>query len=476
MPPASRKRSPIERWVGQTSIPIFIVAADHSVVYFNTGCERLTGWTADSVIGQTCQYATAAASSTVEAVTGAICPPPDAWRGQELQVPAYLTPKHGAAVPRLIHYFPLRGTNDVITAVLGVVTPMKPMAPPPPVSPVLQLHAELAAIRGQLRARYGEESLVTRSPVMSKVLSQLDLATRTTVQIYLQGQPGTGKEHLARVIHYGGALKGGWFVPIDCAQLAAEDLERDLSRLIEVHLTGITPGVRPQPGTVFLSEVERLPRDLQEKFVTGLQQTPGNEQSGLRIISAGQRPLSAAVADGTVRADLESRLTTLTIELPPLHRRLDDLPVLAQHFLEELNRRHPKQFTGFASDIWPAFSRYQWPGNLDELRRVIQDAAAAAADSTIKLTDLPFRFRTALQAQEAPPTPAVRPIPLDDMLTRVETNAIQIALERSRFNKTKAAEILGINRARLYRRMEQLGIEDRESDGTVDVELGRSGE
>lgn len=465
MPPASRKRSPIERWVGQSSIPVFVVAADHSVVYFNTGCERLTGWPADSVIGQTCQYATAAASSSVESVTGAICPPPDAWRGQELQVPAYLTPKHGAALPRLIHFFPLRGTHDAVTAVLGVVTPMKPMAPPPPVSPVLQLHAELAAIRGQLRTRYGEESLVTRSPAMGKVLTQLDLATRTAVQVYLQGLPGTGKEHLARVIHYGGAFKAGWFVPIDCAQLTAEDLDRVLSRLIEVHLAGITPGVRPQPGTVFLSEVERLPRDLQERLVAGLQHTPATEHSGLRIISAGQRPLSAAVADGTVRADLEARLTTLTIELPALHQRLDDLPILAQHFLEELNRRHPKQYTGFASDIWPVFNRYQWPGNLDELRRVIQDAAAATADSTIKLTDLPFRFRTSLQAQESPPATATRPIPLDDMLTRVETNAIQIALERCRYNKTKAAEILGINRARLYRRMEQLGIEDREADG-----------
>lgn len=463
-----RKRSQFEWWVGQTSNPVFVIAADQSVVYFNAGCEKLTGWSATDVLGQTCQYATTAANSQVEAVTGAICPPPEVWRGQELQLPAYLTPKHGAALPRLIHFFPLRGPQDKVAAVLGIVTPLKSLPPAPPVSPVLQLHAELAAIRGQLRSRFGEETLVTRSAAMSKVLAQLELAIQTTIHVCLTGLPGTGKEHLARIIHDTGALKAGWFVPIECDQLSPDEMDRVVSRLIEVHLAGITPGVRPQPGTIYLAEVELLPRDLQEKLVIALKNTQSAEKPGLRIISSGKRPLSDAVAAGTLRADLESRLTTLVIELPPLAERQDDLPVLAQHFLEEHNRRHPKQLTGFAADVWPVFSRYQWPGNLDELRRVIQEASAVAADVIVKLADLPFRFRTALQAQDTPPTSAARPLPLDDMLTRVETNAIQIALERSRYNKTKAAEMLGVNRARLYRRMEQLGIEDREAEAMPD--------
>ncbi|MES2792451.1 MAG: sigma 54-interacting transcriptional regulator [Planctomycetota bacterium] len=463
-----RKRSQFEWWVGQTSNPVFVIAADQSVVYFNAGCEKLTGWSATDVLGQTCQYATTAANSQVEAVTGAICPPPEVWRGQELQLPAYLTPKHGAALPRLIHFFPLRGPQDKVAAVLGIVTPLKSLPPAPPVSPVLQLHAELAAIRGQLRSRFGEETLVTRSAAMSKVLAQLELAIQTTIHACLTGLPGTGKEHLARIIHDTGALKAGWFVPIECDQLSPDEMDRVVSRLIEVHLAGITPGVRPQPGTIYLAEVELLPRDLQEKLVIALKNTQSAEKPGLRIISSGKRPLSDAVAAGTLRADLESRLTTLVIELPPLAERQDDLPVLAQHFLEEHNRRHPKQLTGFAADVWPVFSRYQWPGNLDELRRVIQEASAVAADVIVKLADLPFRFRTALQAQDTPPTSAARPLPLDDMLTRVETNAIQIALERSRYNKTKAAEMLGVNRARLYRRMEQLGIEDREAEAMPD--------
>lgn len=465
MPQGPRKRSQFERWIGQTSIPVFVVAADHSIVYFNGGCEKLTGWPAAEIVGQTCQFATSAASSNLEAVTGAICPPPEVWRGQELQIPSYLTPRHGAAVPRLIHFFPLRGPQEKVAAVLGVVTPLKTLPPAAPVSPALQLHADLAAIRGQLRSRFGEETLVTRSPGMSKVLAQLELAIRTTVHVCLVGQTGTGKEHLARIIHYGGSLKAGWFVALECDQLGPDEIDRVVSQLIEVHLAGVTPGVKPQPGTVYLSEVELLPRDLQEKLSTALKNTPSIEHPGLRMISSGTRPLSDAVAAGALRADLASQLTTLTIELPPLAERADDLPLLAQHFLEEQNRRHPKQLTGFATDIWPAFTRYNWPGNLDELRLVIKEAASVATDHTVKLADLPFRFRTALQAQDTPPPNIPRPLPLDDMLTRVETNAIQLALERSRYNKTKAADLLGINRARLYRRMEQLGIEDREAEG-----------
>src|SRR5688500_12150351 len=96
-----RKRSQIERWLGQTSVPVFVIAADQSVVFFNAGCEKLVGWPAAEVVGQTCQYSTNAPSSTVESITGAICPPPEVWQGQELQLPTYLTPRHGAALPRL---------------------------------------------------------------------------------------------------------------------------------------------------------------------------------------------------------------------------------------------------------------------------------------------------------------------------------------------------------------------------------------
>jgi DNA-binding NtrC family response regulator len=462
----SRKRYPVERWVARSSVPVFIIEAGNSLAYFNEGCEKLTGWTAGEVLGKVCHFASTAITSSVEAVTNNLCPPPEVWAGQEVQLPVYFTPKHGASTPRLIHFFPLRASKDKdrdkVVAVMGVVVLVRTPGPPAPVSPVLQLHAELAALRSTLRTRFGEETLVTRSPAMVKVLNQVELAITSPVHVSLIGEPGTGKEHLARLIHYAGPKKDGWFVPLDCAKLDSSELERVLGRLIEVQISGVAPGVRPQPATVYLASIERLPRDLQEKLVAALKVTHKGERSGLRILSSGPRSFTDAVAGGTLRDDLESLLGTLTIHLPPLRDRQADLQLLAQHFLGEQNRQHEKQLSGFAPDIWPSFQRHAWPGNLDELQRVIQEAHAVAADKQLKLSDLPFRFRTALEAQDSPPPLTPSHVPLDEMLLRVETNAIQLALERGKFNKSKAAEILGINRARLYRRMEQLGIEDPE--------------
>lgn len=466
-----RKRYPVERWVAQSSVPVFVVESGNVVSYFNEGCEKLTGWPASEMVGKTCHFASSASGSSSDAVTGALCPPPDVWSGQELQLPVYLVPRHGASLPRLVHFFPLRHPKekerDKVVAVLGVISLMKSPGPPAPVSPVLQIHAELAALRAELRHRFGEETLVSRSPAMTKVLNQVELAIKAPVHVSLIGEPGTGREHLARLIHYAGAMKSGWFVPLNCASLDASELERVLGRLIDVQLSGVSPGVRPQPATVYLAEIEKLPRDIQEKLVSALKIPRRGDVSGLRILASGSREFTEAVQSGTLREDLESLLGTLTIHLPPLREREADLPLLAQHFVENLNRQREKQLTGFSPDVWPAFQRHQWPRNLDELQQVVQEAGESAKDREIKLTDLPFRFRTALEAQESPPALIAQPLPLDEILTRVETNAIQLALERGRYNKSKAAEILGINRARLYRRMEQLGIEDREEGATA---------
>ncbi|MDB5385013.1 MAG: rocR, partial [Planctomycetaceae bacterium] len=267
-----RKRYPVERWVARSTVPVFVIEAGNVVAYFNEGCEKLTGWTAGDVLGQTCHFASTAVSSSIQAVTTALCPPPEVWAGQELQLPVYIAPKHGATSPRMVHFFPLRASKekeaDKVVAVMGLITLVKAPGPPTPASPVLQLHAELAALRSELRSRFGEETLVTRSAVMVKVLNQIKLAVASPVHVCLIGEPGTGKEHLARLIHYAGPMKDGWFVPLDCSRLDSSKLEQVLGRLIEVQLTGVAPGVRPQPATVYLGAVERLPRDLQEKLVT----------------------------------------------------------------------------------------------------------------------------------------------------------------------------------------------------------------
>lgn len=320
----------------------------------------------------------------------------------------------------------------------------------------------------RLRERYGVHSLVAGDPVMFRALDQLQLAQQSTCCVLLEGEPGTGREHWARHIHFGGSAQGQWFVPLDCRSLDPRDLAGVLERLHDLQHTRPTAARAPQPGTLYLADVDKLPRDLQEQV---LRMQPRRTQSAtassppLRLICSSARPLAAAAADGTVLPELFSLVSTLTIPLPPLRERGRDLPLLAQHFLEEVNQQGKKQLAGFDAAIWPLFHRYAWPGNLDELTAVIREAHPRAEGTHLAPVDLPFRFRTGLAAQESSPSANWPHTPLDQMLERVERQVILLALERSKYNKSRAAELLDINRARLYRRMEQLRIADHESPG-----------
>jgi len=293
---------------------------------------------------------------------------------------------------------------------------------------------------------------------MRRVLAQLELAQSSRAAVLITGAPGTGKEHLARVIHLGGPGRANWFVPLDCRRLGAEELDRVWNRLLDSLRPerGAAAG-SPQPGTVLLSDVELVPRDLQERLVA-LFSAGEKSRPAPRLLSASCLAPNELASHNNVRPDFYALISPLAIELPPLEERPDDLPVLAQHFLEELNRQEAKQVGGFDEQVWTLFARYHWPGNLDELAAVVREARGHAADSLVRPHDLPYRFQTALAAQELPPPNEPPPMLLDPLLAKVETRLIALALARSRNNKSKAAELLGINRARLLRRIEQLKI------------------
>ena len=460
-----KQQNALERGIGQTATPVFLLAPDRRILLFNAGCELLTGWASADVVGQVCQYASVADPATPAAVAASLCPPPEVLAGREMSVATYVVTQQGDSLPRTLHFFPLCDPEQSLTGVLGVIALIPPAAPVAPGSPARMLHAELADLRGRLRARFGAQTLVGNSGPMARVLNQVELALHSTVFVCLEGEPGIGKEHLARVMHYAGAQRGSLFVPLECRKLPAEELQRILTRLLDLHRH--PAGGRTQSGTLYLADVDALPRDLQDELALAFCAVPPEARPALRLISGTTTSLDAAAAQDLFRPDLHALLTTLTIVLPRLRDRGADLPVLAQHFLEEANRQGEKQVAGFADEVWPAFARYHWPGNLDELNLVIREAHGRSAEPQIRLADLPFRFHAGLAAQDSPPPLMPRPLPLDELLTRTETSLIQLALERSKFNKSQAAEILGVNRARLYRRMEQLGIEDRETGETA---------
>ncbi len=259
----------------------------------------------------------------------------------------------------------------------------------------------------------------------------------------------------------GGPAKSQWFVPLECGRTPAEELRRVLTRLLERHEAPSMAARSPMPGTVYLDEVDRLPRDLQEQIVASWL-LPVAERPRLRFMGATSVEPGCLVDDDRLRSDFHDLLSPLVLEVPPLRERQEDILLLAQHFLEDLNRGRELQVSGFRPAVAEQFAEYRWPGNLDELSRVVREARDKCIEegsTWIDSNHLPFRFRTGLGAQRTPaPREPFGPIRLDDVLADCEKELLQRALRETRHNLSRAADLLGINRPRLYRRLEQLGL------------------
>jgi len=450
-----KKTTDLDYWLGSTVTPVFALDAERRIRAFNAGCQSLTGWAPGDVLGETCHYGSVSEIAGAAALAASLCPPPEVFSGQEASAPAHLVHQAGHTLSRILYFFPLRDEKGRLNGVLGIVGDEPPAGRVKDTSGARLLHAELAALRTRMSARFASNTIVARSVVMRRVLAQLQIALSSQAAVLFAGGPGSGREHLARVLHFSGPGRANSFIPLDCRRLSPEELDRIWNRILDSHRPETTSSspVSPLPGTVFFADVEFLPRDLQQRIVTGLA-----EPGPLRLLASTTLSPSAFVAHENLRPDFHVLVSPLTIELPPLSRRLDDLPLLAQHFLEELNRHGPKQVGGFDEEVWPVLARYDWPGNLDELAAVVGEAHVHATETLIRPHDLPYRFRTSLAAQESPPAAEPPPLLLDPLLTKVETQLISLALRRCRNNRSKAAELLGITRARLLRRIEQLQI------------------
>jgi DNA-binding NtrC family response regulator len=464
----ARKNKPrLETWLKSAKTPVYLVSGSRRFLYFNSGCQHLSGWTADEVVGQIAEYHSETEPHSLTAILTALCPPPEVLEGQELDVPVFIPNRSGSQSARLIHFVPIRADDDRVTSILGIIVPLPQPRPPQPESLALRYHAELSAVRWALRQRYGISTVVARSPAMQRVLQQLQLARTGTIAVHFFGQRGVGKEHLARALHLSAESSSGSFVPLDC-RLPPISLQPTLQRLLHPSREDAPVGAL-QPRTVLLQNVEHLPRDLQERLLNEYRAddaTSGRLIPLPRLLSSSTQTLKTAVDDGRMLPEFFFLLTPLTIEVPPLRERREDLPLLAQAFLESLNRGAERQVSGFADTIWPLFAEYGWPGNLDELRLVIQEARERGTRSVISDADLPLRFRAGWEAQcVGPPQRSddELPIPqLESYLAQIEREVIERALAKAKGNKTLAARLLGIPRPVLYRRLGTLKLLDKD--------------
>jgi DNA-binding NtrC family response regulator len=440
---------------------VFVLDARRMVLVFNRGCEELTGWAASEVVGKLCDYVTDTDRGQVESITGCLCPPPEVLAGRPASVETVILQRNGTTAQRRLHFLPLLADEDAKLRILGVMTARQPDTHESAAGEVSQLHRLLAEAQVRSRERFDVDALVAVGPPMQRVLAQVRVGRQNNAAVHLSGERGVGKEHIARLIHFGSDRRLRSFVPLDCESLTAFDVKRTVRRLLEAIQTDERSELPLQPGAVYLKQVGELPRDVQELLVEACR--PG-QPADLRLFSADTRPLDELVEAETVLPEFACLLTLITIPVPPLRRRTDELPLIAQQLLEAQNRDQERQVTGLAADVLEAFRNYNWPGNIDELRSVIEEARAAAASSSIQARDLPYWFRAGVDAQTLGPSPAPQPRPLGPYLAEVEAEQIRWALGEAKHNKSQAAELLGLTRARLYRRMEALGIEERAGD------------
>jgi DNA-binding NtrC family response regulator len=438
-----------------------MVTPDRRISFFNEGCQSLTGWSEDDIVGQLCEFVTEPQENSPESLAASLCPPSAAFEGRTASLTTHVVRKDGQRQPQTLSFIPLMDEEGALACVLGLVGDANTADPVAAIDSAHDLHGELATLRQFLSRHFGTKSLVCKSDAMLRVAEQLSIARSTGSPVLIWGEKGTGKEHLARAIHYESAWRTRAFIPLDCQSLSPLELGQTLKRLLFPTAEDALPAaLAPQPGTLYLAHVECLPRDAQQIVADAFRGKENGRSRELRLMASTTLDPQLLVDDDKLRQDFFHFLTPLCIAVPPLRYRMDDLRFLAQYLLEELNRGDARQFNGFGDDVWEKFAEYNWPGNVGELFAVIREARSLCNEPLIRVKDLPFRFRTGLDAQSI--GPAWRPpiAPLEPLLEQTEREQIERALAESRHNKSRAAQLLGMTRPRLYRRMEILGIRD----------------
>jgi two-component system NtrC family response regulator len=335
---------------------------------------------------------------------------------------------------------------------------------------------EVRHLRTTLDRKYGFESITGNSPKLLRVLDLASRAAQSDSTVLIRGETGTGKELLAKAVHRNSRRKDKPFVTINCGAIPKDLLESELFGYRKGSFTGAAankPGKAEMAdqGTLFLDEIGELPLELQVKLLRLIQEgqidkVGATEAVGIdvRIIAATHRNLQAMIDDGAFRQDLYYRLAVITLELPPLRERVDDIPQLAQELFVKIKAKQHREELRLSPSLLPHFCGYSWPGNVRELENVIERLVVLTPGEEVTRADLP-EF---LQAEQ----PALEALqfalpPQGISLEAVEKELILRALTKFDWNQTQAARYLDISRRTLIYRMEKHGIR---KEGTEPVQ------
>ncbi|MEZ6043358.1 MAG: helix-turn-helix domain-containing protein [Planctomycetaceae bacterium] len=484
--------------------PSAIIALDGDcrIRSVSPGVTELTGWTNDDLGSLRC-YRTAASDQElpgenplVDLVTSSLAPPDICQQGMTAEISTVLPDAKGNSVSVNLTFVPLQeslpGTEPSMAAATLVIlnrSPIETQIKSVASGSLKSLHAEINALRLDLRRRFGRENYLGKCSLMRRALRQAELLKSTASPFAVSGPEGSGRRHLIRLIHLQSPLSDQSLAFLDCHLLASSVL---LSTLHQLRTAGGPVSTMPHHRTALLVlvELQMLPLDVQRWLVdhyafdsiddhssvgdkpSGIKSssvTTGNVQTPVRLAATSQYPLSQLLNDGRLLPELHARLSDIEVQLPPLNQRGDDVLLLFQHFMDQHRRDHKSPATTFSKEVQDQLQAYRWPGQVRELHGVASEACRNCTGSVILPEHLPWHFRVAQDAQRNAGGAKPTIIQLETLLEQFEVELITAAMVECEGNKTEVARRLGLTRPKLYRRMKTLGLDaEVDEDGPLE--------
>jgi PAS domain S-box-containing protein len=439
-----REKERSEAIINSITEGVFTLSTDMTLTSFNASAERITGYAAAEVLGRPCRM--------IFNSTGcdALCPIKETARtgtpvtGVEMDIIA----KDGTTVPVSVSAALLR---DETGEVIGAVETFRDLS-------------RVRLLTEELKAKYSFRNIIGKSHKMHEVYRLIRSVAGTNVTVLIQGETGTGKELVARAIHYESNRSDEPFVVVNCAALPETLLESELFGHVRGAFTGATSDRKGRfeiadGGTLFLDEIAEISQATQVKLLRVLE-TKEFERVGdsrtigvdVRLICATNKNLKALVRDGVFREDLYYRINVVGIDLPPLKDRDEDIPMLVNHFIEKFNADTGKQVRAVSQEAMDILIDYSWPGNVREMENAIGHAFVHCRGEMILPRHLPGDI--------VETTPPIAETTLRTMasLEDVEKNVIAETIKRCKGNRSEAARRLGIGRSSLWRKIRKYNL------------------
>lgn len=429
---------------------VFTVDKDWRITSFNRAAEMITGVSRQEAIGRHCSEVFRASMCEIDCALK---------RTMETGSPvinqsAFIVDSRGRKIPITVSTALLQDHNGKI---LGGAETFRDLS-------------LVENLRKEITGRYETGDLVSRSVLMRNIFDMLHMLAASMSTVLIQGETGTGKEVIARAIHNQSNRKNKPFIAVNCGALPDTLLESELFGYKAGAFTGATkdkPGrfEMARGGTLFLDEIGeispalqvRLLRVLQEKTYEMLGDTKSTK-ADVRIITATNQDLGIQVKEGSFRQDLYYRINVAKVELPPLRKRKEDIPLLIEHFISRFNRIQNKAVKGVSPETMAILMAHNYPGNIRELENIIEYAFVLCSEGLIETHHLPEEFKV----EEAPESP---PRDINLTLKTLEAQTIREALKRNNYNRLSTAKELGIHKSTLFRKIKALGISLPEKDG-----------